>query len=161
MGKHILLVDDSTTIRTSVASCLRKASYQVTEAVNGLDALEKLELLQARGEQVSPHDGEILLDDRALAELGRQQARALLRDREQHQPRCAPVNAVHRAQLPANEVAQNPQARRGAPLVGVGVDQKARRLVHQDDRLVAVEDLRLEICHRAAVKRYRPGESIH
>ena len=53
METHILLVDDSTTIRTSAASCLRKAKYQVTEAVNGLDALEKLEILRAHGENVS------------------------------------------------------------------------------------------------------------
>jgi len=53
MEKHILLVDDSTTIRKSVASCLRKAEYKVTEAVNGRDALEKLELLRELGESVS------------------------------------------------------------------------------------------------------------
>ena len=53
MQTHILLVDDSTTIRTSVASCLRNASFRVTEAVNGRDALDKLALIAASGERVS------------------------------------------------------------------------------------------------------------
>ena len=42
MEKHVLLVDDSPTIRTSASLCLRKAGFRVTEAVNGRDALEKL-----------------------------------------------------------------------------------------------------------------------
>lgn len=52
MEKHILVVDDSTTIRSSVASCLSNAGYKVTEAVNGRDALEKLERLLDAGEAV-------------------------------------------------------------------------------------------------------------
>ena len=42
MEKHILIVDDSPTIRSSVVSCLSEANYKITEAENGVDALEKL-----------------------------------------------------------------------------------------------------------------------
>lgn len=42
MEKHILVVDDSPTIRSLVTSCLRDANYKITEAENGVDALEKL-----------------------------------------------------------------------------------------------------------------------
>ncbi|NOQ45532.1 MAG: response regulator [Desulfobulbaceae bacterium] len=46
MEKHILVVDDSPTIRSSVAFCLRNAGYKITEAEDGQDALEKLESLR-------------------------------------------------------------------------------------------------------------------
>ncbi len=38
----ILIVDDSATIRQMAGFCLRHADYEVVEAVNGRDALEKL-----------------------------------------------------------------------------------------------------------------------
>ena len=38
----ILIVDDSATIRQMAGFCLRHADYQVVEAVDGKDALEKL-----------------------------------------------------------------------------------------------------------------------
>jgi two-component system chemotaxis response regulator CheY len=38
----ILIADDSATIRQMVGFCLRHADYQVIEAVDGKDALEKL-----------------------------------------------------------------------------------------------------------------------
>ena len=46
MEKHILIVDDSPTIRATVAFCLKNAGYKVTEAEDGKDALDKLENLK-------------------------------------------------------------------------------------------------------------------
>ena len=42
MGKTILLVDDAAVVRHVVSLTLRKAGYEVIEAVNGNDALQKL-----------------------------------------------------------------------------------------------------------------------
>ena len=42
MMQTILIVDDSATIRQMAGFCLRQAEYQVIEAVDGQDALEKL-----------------------------------------------------------------------------------------------------------------------
>jgi two-component system chemotaxis response regulator CheY len=42
MSKRILAVDDSTSIRQLQAAVLTAAGYQVTEAVDGKDALSKL-----------------------------------------------------------------------------------------------------------------------
>ena len=39
--KHILIVDDAATVRMYHRSILEEAGYAVTEAVNGLEALEK------------------------------------------------------------------------------------------------------------------------
>jgi len=39
--KHILIVDDAATVRMYHRSILEEACYAVTEAVNGLEALEK------------------------------------------------------------------------------------------------------------------------
>ncbi|KFI08408.1 response regulator [Massilia sp. BSC265] len=39
--KHILIVDDAATVRMFHRSILEEAAYAVTEAVNGLEALEK------------------------------------------------------------------------------------------------------------------------
>ena len=47
--KHILLVDDSPTIRSSFLVCVQNAGYQVTEAEDGQDALEKLSQMQQSG----------------------------------------------------------------------------------------------------------------
>lgn len=43
MGKNVLVVDDSGSFRTLVAMTLRKDGYDVTEAVDGQDAMAKLE----------------------------------------------------------------------------------------------------------------------
>jgi len=40
----ILVVDDDEVIRESLAFCLQQEGYQVTEATDGLDALEKIKL---------------------------------------------------------------------------------------------------------------------
>ncbi len=42
MTKHILIVDDSKTVRNLVAFILKKEGYRVTTAEDGLDGLEKL-----------------------------------------------------------------------------------------------------------------------
>lgn len=42
MGKMIMTVDDSTSVRQMVSFTLREAGYEVTEAVDGKDALSKL-----------------------------------------------------------------------------------------------------------------------
>ena len=42
MNKHILIVDDSKTIRNLVSFILKKEGYRVTMAEDGLDGLEKL-----------------------------------------------------------------------------------------------------------------------
>ena len=46
MEKHILVVDDSPTIRSAVVFCLRNAGYEVTEAKDGEDGLKKLETMK-------------------------------------------------------------------------------------------------------------------
>ena len=43
MGKNILLVDDAAVVRHIVSLNLRKSGYDVVEAVNGQDALDKLD----------------------------------------------------------------------------------------------------------------------
>ena len=43
MAKSILLVDDAAVVRQIVSLALRKSGYDVVEAVNGQDALEKLD----------------------------------------------------------------------------------------------------------------------
>ena len=42
MEKHILLVDDSKTVRNLVAFIMKKEGFRVTTAEDGLDGLEKL-----------------------------------------------------------------------------------------------------------------------
>lgn len=42
MGRTVLVVDDSATIRLQAGRALSKAGFRVVEAVDGLDALEKL-----------------------------------------------------------------------------------------------------------------------
>ena len=42
MGKHILIVDDSKTVRNLVAFIMKKEGFTVTSAEDGLDGLEKL-----------------------------------------------------------------------------------------------------------------------
>ena len=53
MEKHILFVDDSPTVRSSVSFCLRNAGYKVTEAVDGKDALQELQSMKDKGESLS------------------------------------------------------------------------------------------------------------
>lgn len=53
MEKHLLFVDDSPTMRSTVAFCLRNAGYKVTEAMDGLDALKKLKSIKKEGQSLS------------------------------------------------------------------------------------------------------------
>jgi len=43
MEKTVMIVDDSITTRVAVKSALKKDGYLVEEAINGIDALKKLE----------------------------------------------------------------------------------------------------------------------
>lgn len=49
MQKHILVVDDSPTIRSSVSFCLRNAGYEVAVATDGEDALDALKSMKQQG----------------------------------------------------------------------------------------------------------------
>ena len=49
MQKHILVVDDSPTIRSSVSFCLRNAGYEVAVAEDGENALEALNTMRREG----------------------------------------------------------------------------------------------------------------
>lgn len=42
MSKHILIVDDSRTVRNLVAFIMKKEGFKVTQAEDGIDGLEKL-----------------------------------------------------------------------------------------------------------------------
>ena len=53
MGKTILIVDDSVTLRASVQFFLSNAGFNVIEAVDGKDGLKKLEEASSKSEQVS------------------------------------------------------------------------------------------------------------
>ncbi|MEW5736511.1 MAG: response regulator [Thermodesulfobacteriota bacterium] len=49
MQKKIMVVDDSPTIRSSVSFCLRNAGYEVAEAKDGVEALERLKDMLEQG----------------------------------------------------------------------------------------------------------------
>ncbi len=53
MTKHILVVDDSVTIRSSVEYVLKQAGYNVVLANDGTDGLQKLDGIADAGDGVS------------------------------------------------------------------------------------------------------------
>jgi len=53
MGKNILTVDDSPTLRASVKFVLADAGYNVIQGENGLEGLEKLKEMRKNGERVN------------------------------------------------------------------------------------------------------------
>ena len=42
MGKKVMVVDDSSTVRQQVGTVLSRAGYEVVEAVDGIDGAEKI-----------------------------------------------------------------------------------------------------------------------
>jgi len=53
MAGTVLIVDDSATLRASVRFALSSAGYDVAEAENGKEALDKLSELNANGTKIS------------------------------------------------------------------------------------------------------------
>jgi len=51
--KHIMVIDDSPTIRTSVDFAIRGLGYPLDHAENGAEALEKLKELKKKGDDVA------------------------------------------------------------------------------------------------------------
>jgi two-component system, chemotaxis family, chemotaxis protein CheY len=51
--KHIMVIDDSVTIRTSVEYALKGLGFSLDHAENGADALEKVKDLKGRGQDVA------------------------------------------------------------------------------------------------------------
>lgn len=54
MAKHVLIVDDSKTVRNLVAFIMKKEGFKVTTAEDGLDGLEKL---------YSAHEVDLIVSD--------------------------------------------------------------------------------------------------
>jgi two-component system chemotaxis response regulator CheY len=51
--KHILVIDDSATIRMSVEYALKEMGYPITQAENGKDALGKVKTLKGSGNDIA------------------------------------------------------------------------------------------------------------
>jgi two-component system, chemotaxis family, chemotaxis protein CheY len=51
--KHIMVIDDSITIRTSVEFALKPMGMTVRQAENGADALKKIKEIQSTGEEIA------------------------------------------------------------------------------------------------------------
>ncbi|MBN1495948.1 MAG: response regulator [Spirochaetes bacterium] len=51
--KHIMIIDDSPTIRTSVEYALMGLGYPIANAENGSDALKKIAAIKGKGDDVA------------------------------------------------------------------------------------------------------------
>ena len=51
--KHIMVIDDSVTIRTSVEYALKSLGFSMDHAENGADALQKVKVLKEKGQDVA------------------------------------------------------------------------------------------------------------
>src|SRR5271157_1087619 len=51
--KHIMVIDDSVTIRTSVEYALKGLGFPLDHAENGADALEKVKALKEKGQDLA------------------------------------------------------------------------------------------------------------
>ena len=50
--KHIMVIDDSPTIRTSVEYAIRDLGHKITQAEDGVDALDKVKGIKEKGDDV-------------------------------------------------------------------------------------------------------------
>ena len=50
--KHIMVIDDSVTIRTSIEFSLKSMGWPIKHAENGMDALTKIKELKEKGESI-------------------------------------------------------------------------------------------------------------
>lgn len=53
MGKVIMVIDDSPTIRVSVEMALKQLGHTIKQAENGQDALEKIKEFKKAGEEIA------------------------------------------------------------------------------------------------------------
>ncbi len=53
MGKYIMIIDDSPTIRISVEFAIKNMGYDIQQAENGVDALEKIKTIISKGNEIS------------------------------------------------------------------------------------------------------------
>jgi two-component system, chemotaxis family, chemotaxis protein CheY len=53
MSRHILIIDDSPTIRISVEFAIKGLGFPTDQCENGVDAIEKYKAIKARGEDTA------------------------------------------------------------------------------------------------------------
>lgn len=53
MGKTVLLVDDSATLRSAVVYALERSGHNVIQAADGLDGLEKIKEMEAKNTELN------------------------------------------------------------------------------------------------------------
>ena len=51
--KYIMVIDDSPTIRTSVTFAVKPLGYEIQQAENGVDALQKIKTLVSEGNEIA------------------------------------------------------------------------------------------------------------